>query len=434
MRSAWLALAAMTTVYFFSYFHRAAIPGTIFNEIQMDLRLTATHVALLGSLFLGIYAAAQLFIGMAVDRYGGRRVLLGGGLLMAAGSLWFPASRTLAELYLSRSLTAFGASFMFLCLVHEVEERFGPHRFTTVLGIVLFVGYAGGMAGTLPFEALSAWLGWREALFAVAGLTALSLLLAWLALRNLPARPPTGGRLSIRPIFEVLLSRPTRPLIFACLTNFSVLFVVQNVVGKKLLQDVVGLSSRRAAFFVLIMASVSASAAGLSALWLKWSGQRRRPVLLAFALILLAGVAVLAAAAAFRAPPAVYLAGYILLAASIGSGPTFSTVIKELNRPDCVGQSVAVLNTSSYIGVAVLAYAAGRILDRFADRSVLTPDGRLYPMEAYLALFLAMAGIALFSWFCVSQVAETWSPPAAAASAPVPAPVLVQPQTEGIPS
>ena len=44
------AFAAMALVYFFSYFQRTAVPGTIFNELQTDLGLSAASVALLGSM------------------------------------------------------------------------------------------------------------------------------------------------------------------------------------------------------------------------------------------------------------------------------------------------------------------------------------------------------------------------------------------------
>jgi hypothetical protein len=83
------------------------------------------------------------------------------------------------------------------------------------------------------------------------------------------------------------------------------------------------------------------------------------------------------------------------------------------------------------VGVSVLSYVSGRILDRFADRSTLTPDGRLYPMEAYLTLFIVMGGIAVFSWICMSRIPETWA--AQPRVVHEPAPVLPQPQTEGTP-
>ena len=400
----------MLPIYFFSYFHRASVPGTIFNEIQVDMGLSASAVAGLGALFLGIYAGTQLFIGMAVDRFGGRRMLLGGALLMAAGGLWFPAAGSLTELYAARALTGFGASFMFLSIVHEVESLFGPRRFPAIMGMVLFVGYAGGMSATLPFAALTAWVGWRPALMGIGCVMALFGFAAWFILRRLAPAPHSPVHLSFRPLLGMLASTTTRPLILGALTNYSVFFVIQNVVGKKFLQDVVGLSSNRAAFFVLIKAGVGAGVSFLSGFWLKLSGQRRKPVLLAFGGILVLGTLLLAGAVAFRAPAGVFLVAYIVLAASVGSGPTGSTVVKELNRADCVAQSVALLNGVTYLGVSMLAAVAGWILDWFAGGSVLTATGRLYPMTAYLTLFLVMLGIALFSVLCFSRVPETWNP------------------------
>jgi predicted MFS family arabinose efflux permease len=405
--SAWTALAFMMVVYFFSYFQRAAIPGTVFNEIQTDLGLSATAVAGLGSLFLGIYAGTQLFIGMGVDRFGGRRTLLWGTLLMVVGAIWFPLTRTMPALYAVRALTGFGASFMYLSIVHEVELLFGARRFPAVMGIVLFVGYAGGIAGSLPFAVLVSWTGWREALLGIGLFMALFGVAAWLVLRRLPPGDHKPVTISFRPLWQVLFSLRNLPILLFALASFSIFFVVQNVVGKKFLQDAASLSSNQAALFVLIMASVSAATCCLSGFWLKLSRQRRKPVLVTFACILLGGIVLLTWAVAVKAPPACLLFAYILIAASVGSGPAGATVIKELNRQDCVAQSVAVLNGVTYAGVSLLAALSGWILDRYAAGSVLTPVGRLYPSRAYLVLFAVMAGVALFSLACLSFVRET---------------------------
>jgi uncharacterized membrane protein len=58
------AMAAMVALYFFSFFLRTAIPGTIFDELQSDLKLTASSVTALGSIYLYIYAAMQLLVGL----------------------------------------------------------------------------------------------------------------------------------------------------------------------------------------------------------------------------------------------------------------------------------------------------------------------------------------------------------------------------------
>lgn len=426
--SAWLALAAMLSVYFFSYFQRTAIPGTVFNEIQTDLGLSATAVAGLGSLFLGIYSGTQLFIGMGVDRFGGRRTLLWGCLLMVIGAIWFPLARSTATLYAARAVTGFGASFMFLSIVHEVETLFGARRFPSVMGVVLFVGYAGGMSATLPFEALVSRTGWREALLGIGLFMALCGVGAWLVLRRLRPVAHEPVKISFRPVGQVLFSMRNLPILLACLANFSVYFVVQNVVGKKFLQDASGLSSHQAALFVLVMASVSAAMSFLSGFWLKLSRQRRKPVMMAFSAVLVVGIALLAVSLALKAPPVFLLAAYILIAASVGSGPTGSTVIKELNRKDCVAQSVAVLNGATYLGVALMSALAGRILDGYAAGSVLTSVGRLYPSQAYLVLFAVMTGVALCSLVALSFLTETGTEPG---SSDARENILPQPQAEG---
>jgi predicted MFS family arabinose efflux permease len=427
---AWLALAAMLAIYFFSYIQRAAIPGTIFDDIQMDMGLSAATVAGLGSLFLGIYAGSQLFIGMAADRFGGRRTLLWGAILMVAGALWFPNSRSVFTLYTARVLTGLGSSFMFLSIVHEVELLFGSRRFPAVMGVVVFAGLAGGMTSTLPFSALATSQGWREALLEVGLLTALAVTGYWLVMRRLPPSDHVRVQLSYRPLRDVLFSMKNVPFMVGSMSNFSVFFVVQNVVGKKFLQDVAGLGVNRAATFVLVMAAAGACGAFLTGFWLRLSGQRRRPLLIAFGLMLLAGIALLCLTVEFQGPALCYLLAFMLMSFSMASSPIYSTVIKEINRPDCVAQSVAALNAVTYLGVSLMTALAGWILDRFESSSTLTLAGRLYPAAAYLTLFCVMGAISLFAIFCLCRVPETGPLiQAAAAGRPVP----VGPQPEGDP-
>jgi hypothetical protein len=58
-RSALVAFAAMASVYFFSYVQRTAIPGTIFDELQVDFSLAAASVAALGALLPGSTAVCR---------------------------------------------------------------------------------------------------------------------------------------------------------------------------------------------------------------------------------------------------------------------------------------------------------------------------------------------------------------------------------------
>src|SRR5437763_463653 len=85
-----IMLFGMIALYFFSYFQRVAVPGTVFNELQVDFKASAAAITALGALFLYVYGFWQIFAGMLADRFGGLRMLLIGGLLMTFGSLVFP--------------------------------------------------------------------------------------------------------------------------------------------------------------------------------------------------------------------------------------------------------------------------------------------------------------------------------------------------------
>src|SRR5512137_2690800 len=119
-RASLLVFPAMASVYFFAYFQRVAVPGTIFNELQADLKLSAATVASLGSMFTWIYGGMQIFVGMLADRFGGIRTLLAGGLAMATGALLFPLAPSTVPLFAARAVTGLGASFIYLSILKEL--------------------------------------------------------------------------------------------------------------------------------------------------------------------------------------------------------------------------------------------------------------------------------------------------------------------------
>ena len=56
-----IMLVGMTALYFISYFQRVAVPGTVFNELQVDFNASAVAITALGALFLYIYGFWQIF-------------------------------------------------------------------------------------------------------------------------------------------------------------------------------------------------------------------------------------------------------------------------------------------------------------------------------------------------------------------------------------
>ncbi|HPP67265.1 MAG TPA: MFS transporter, partial [bacterium] len=242
-----------TAVYFFSYFHRVAIPGTIFNELQIDFNLTANQIASLGTLVFYIYGILQFFIGIWLDYFGTNIIFIVSGFLLGIGSMMFAFSNGIFSLYLSRVLVGFGASVAYLTVVKKTEELFGSHLFSLMLGFACFIGYSGGLFATLPFERLVYAFGWRHAIAGLSWIFFILMLAILTVFIKTNAFSRAKNRIVLSDIKTTLLNRQTYPLILIVTINFSIYFLFQGIFGKKLLQDICITSSKLAASFTFVM-------------------------------------------------------------------------------------------------------------------------------------------------------------------------------------
>ena len=103
----WGLLLCGSILYFFANVQRVAIPGSIFDDLQRSLHLSAVYITNLGAAFMYVYALNQLLIGLLVDRFGGCRVIAWGALLFCVGSAMFPFADTLFLLYFSRAVVPY---------------------------------------------------------------------------------------------------------------------------------------------------------------------------------------------------------------------------------------------------------------------------------------------------------------------------------------
>ena len=106
----WILLWMITAIYFFANLQKVIIPGATFNELQQSFAVNADVVTSFGAVFLGVYAAAQLVVGVLADRYGGARVIIFGGCIFCAGSVLSAFELSLPLFYFSRFLTGCGAA------------------------------------------------------------------------------------------------------------------------------------------------------------------------------------------------------------------------------------------------------------------------------------------------------------------------------------
>lgn len=402
-----IAFGSMCSLYFFSYFHRVAVPGTLFNEMQSAFHASAGEVTALAAIYLYVYASMQLVVGVCADRFGATRTLLLGGVLLSVGSILFPLAPNLGTLYLTRALVGLGASSMYLCLVKQIDPMFGSRNFAPLMGVLLFVGYLGGFAGGVPLRWAVAAIGWRTSLLAVGVLCAATFLVAVVLLPRLDrsTRVASGFRLAdVRRLFANRLVYPG----FVCgPINFAIYLLFQATIGQKLLQDVCGYSPTQAATVTSTMILIVMVGSFVSGFLPALIGQRRKPIIVAETLAIGLACAGLLLGLSRKAPASWFIGCYLLLALATSVGGVATCILKEINPRRVTAFAVSLANGLTYLTVAALNSGLGVVMEKFRPQPDAGGGIVTYPPQAYQAICMGLLGLSLLAILAVTRLPET---------------------------
>ena len=94
-------------------------------------------------MFFFAFAAAQIPLGVALDRYGPKRCMLVCAVIAVAGTLAFAFATTPAALVAARVLMGLGSSCYLMAPLALYARRFPPERFAALAGIQIGIGTVG---------------------------------------------------------------------------------------------------------------------------------------------------------------------------------------------------------------------------------------------------------------------------------------------------
>ncbi len=134
--------------YFLSYIFRG-VNAVIFPYLERDVGITAGDLGLLTSAFFLFFAGCQPVLGVALDRYGPRRVQAVLLAVAAAGSALFGLSLSLGELVLARALIGLGFAGGLMAAIKAITLWYPPQRWGVITGLHMMAGGLGSMAATL---------------------------------------------------------------------------------------------------------------------------------------------------------------------------------------------------------------------------------------------------------------------------------------------
>jgi MFS family permease len=363
-------------------------------QLVSALALSPGQLGLLTSAYFFAFALVQLPVGVALDRYGPRRVQFAMLIVAAIGTLTFAGSRGFDQLLAARALMGAGLAGCFMAAVKSVSTWISPAKLPSVQGYLIAVGGLGAASATLPVRLALHYIDWRWLFIALAAGCAIVALLIILLAPTPPAAP-------VRPCTRSMLAEVYRHPVFRetaslVLVPHAVFFGIQGLWIARWLGDVARFPEQAVAWLLYLgMAAVIFGAIAVGKIT-EWAARK--------------GIAPLSVAAAGIALFIAIQLGFVLnwrpsyqllsvLFTLIGTitGIEYAIVTQAM-PPALTGRASTCLNLLIFLGAFAAQAGFGAVVGLWPADA-----GQHYPAIAYQAAFGALvllqaAGLMVFLW------------------------------------
>lgn len=242
-------IAVLVLGYVLSQFYRAFL-AVLAPVLRVELGVSAADLALASGLWFAVFAAMQIPVGMALDRFGPRRTagylfLVGG----AGGAAVFAMATGRGGIGLAMVLIGMGCAPVLMAALYIFARIYGPAVFASLAGAMIGLGSAGNLASAAPLAWAAEALGWREALWGIVGLT----LLVGIGILALVRDPPrvVGARGGLGAVLRQPVLWVMAPLM---VVSYGPAAGIRGLWAGPYLADVFGLDAGRIGVLVLWMA------------------------------------------------------------------------------------------------------------------------------------------------------------------------------------
>lgn len=380
MRRRPLIFIIFTSAYFLSYFYRLA-NAVIAPDLTTDLGLSPSQLGLMTSLFFATFAAAQIPLGIGLDRWGPRWVTPGLMLVGVIGSVLFGMAPSFFWLSVGRGLIGIGMAGILMGSLKAFSQWFPPGRFATMSGLLVGIGSTGALFAATPLAWLNGQVGWRTVFLGMAAITLLVAIIIFIFGRNTPPGiewpEPAKGQGGVgQAMRDPRFWRIAPVSMFASGTGLA----FQGLWAGPYLFDVHNLTKIEGGN-ILLFIGVGATLGFITSGWVADRFNLTKVVLAGTGLFVVVQIVL-----AFRPPLPVVSAMFFLFGFT---GAFNILVLSHVRRifPDAItGQAISAMNLFGFAGTFLIQWLMGVIIGSFA----VTADGS-YPPQAYTTVLLVTA-------------------------------------------
>jgi len=369
-RMAWLVLAVGQFAAVIAVLQRSSL-GVAATDAYARFGIAAATLATFTVVQLVVYAAMQVPVGVLIDRYGSKRLIIAGSLVMAGAQAMFAVAQSLPMAFTARILLGLGDALTFISVMRLVPAWFPAQRsgkITMAVGPLNQLGFI--LSATVLAAALAA-AGWTPSFLLAAAISVLAAGVVLALLRDAPhgraPRVALGHALAVaaRDLREAWAQPGTR---LAFWLGFLALFAPMMfgvMWGYPFLVSGQGLSRGQAAVLMTVLAlSGLGYGVTIGEVMERYPYYRSR---IGIGLVCLAG-AVWAAVLLWPGPAPLWLLVVLVLAVpptGIAAIMSFDFA-RAFNPPQRLGSAIGLVNVGGFAGTLISILAIGLVLQLVA--------------------------------------------------------------------
>jgi len=353
-------------IYLLAVFHRSslAVAGLAATE-RFDI--SAAQLATFTMLQLLVYAGMQIPVGLLVDRFGSRAVLLAGASILTLAQAGFAFADSYGLALLARLFVGMGDAMTFICVLRLVNTWFAPRRIPVVIQLTGVLGQLGAIMAAVPMTWALGHLGWTRSYLLAASIGIVLVLALLVVVHDGPgARTLRGPALALGEIRASLAASWEHPgTRLGFWMHFSTQFsatVLGMLWGYPFFVKGEGLDSSQAGVLLTVMV-VAIMAAGPVLGWRVTVRPWHRSTLV----IGIVSAIVVSWTVVLAWPGNAPMALLVWLVVVTGIGGPASMIGFDLGRtsnpPHRLGSATGIINQGGFYASLVLVLAVGIILD-----------------------------------------------------------------------
>lgn len=411
---AWVIFWLATLGFTYAFWHRVA-PSVMVDGLMAEFNVGGGVLGNLSAMYLYIYVALQLPVGILVERFGPRILFAVSITSCAAGTVLFGYADNVLEAYIGRFIVGAGSAFAFVSTLSLAADWFPSRRQAMLGGCLMMMGMGGGIAGQWILPHMVESVGWRESMFWTAGAGFVLAGLMWLVIRKRRAARQTSGKLdepaTMREVFAGLgkVMRKAQSWyagIYACtmsggLLGFGALWGIPFLMQTR---DYTRVDAGATVSFLLFGWALGAPLWG----WVSdHVGRRRLPMMIApvFALASFMAVILVEGLGDWSMRALLFVNG-----ASGGAMVIAFATSREHNAGLATGTVYGLVNMLGVGGGAVLQPVMGLLLD-LRWTGTLVDGARVYGVDAYLTAFAIVPAFYVLGFILAVATRETYCRP-----------------------